>query len=197
MLAITHCNTQCNPLQHAATHFATHCNILQHAATHCNTLHHTAIPCNTLQVHSKFVARRLHDLNFSNNNIGDEGAAALKVHCLLPRTTTHNATHCTTPQYTAALCNTLEHTLQHTAISCLYGVSQLCVVYLNCIWCISFHTYEYFALVFCHTHIHETRLIKHMRCSVLQWVALRVAVCYILIYIKKDLTNIFICMRRD
>ena len=52
---------KCNTLQHTATpcktHTATHCNILQHAATNCNilqhttrhTLQHTATYCNTLQ----------------------------------------------------------------------------------------------------------------------------------------------------
>jgi len=52
--------TQCNTLQHIATHTATHCDTLrlvvgwlvrmsQHTAAHCNTLQHTATHCNTLQ----------------------------------------------------------------------------------------------------------------------------------------------------
>jgi len=37
--------SNCNTLQHTATH----CNTLQRTATHCNTLQHTATHCNTLQ----------------------------------------------------------------------------------------------------------------------------------------------------
>jgi len=39
----------CKTLHHAATHCNTRCNTLQHTATHCNTLQHTATHCNTLQ----------------------------------------------------------------------------------------------------------------------------------------------------
>jgi len=60
MLAHQHIATQCNALQHTATHSnrmmesvflltieasklgCTHCNTLRHTATHCNTLQHTA-----------------------------------------------------------------------------------------------------------------------------------------------------------
>jgi len=52
---LQHTATHCDTLQYTATHCitlhhtATHCNTLQHTATHCITLHHTATHCNTLQ----------------------------------------------------------------------------------------------------------------------------------------------------
>jgi len=51
---LQHTATHCNTLQHTAAHCstlqhtATHCSTLQHTATHCNTLQHTATHCNTL-----------------------------------------------------------------------------------------------------------------------------------------------------
>jgi len=57
--ACTWIQTNCNTLQHTATHLntmqhtehdATHCNTLQHTATRCNTLQHAATCCNTLQL---------------------------------------------------------------------------------------------------------------------------------------------------
>jgi len=67
---LQHTATQCNTLQHTATHCntlqctATHrrgCtpHTMQHTATHSNALQHTATHCNTLQ-HIKDAAHRLH-----------------------------------------------------------------------------------------------------------------------------------------
>ena len=91
-----HAATQCNTVQHTATHSVTHhttlqksqylvcktrlprapghCNALQHTATHCNILQHTATHCNMLQ---------------------------------------HTATHFNTLQHTVTYGNTLQHTATH------------------------------------------------------------------------------------
>jgi len=94
---LTHCNMQCNTLQHAATH----CHTLQHSTTHHNTL--AAEKQETLEVH-------LTQCNTHCNTMP-----------LLQHTT---ATHCNKLQRTSSKeagstqpthCNTaMQHTAKHT-----------------------------------------------------------------------------------
>jgi len=108
-----HSATQCNTVQHTATHWVrewvqlrlgptlshTPCNTLQHTATHCsisNTLQYTATHCNTLQHTATLKRETLSSLSRSNS-------------------LQHTATHCNTLQHTAIHCNTLQHTTAHSS----------------------------------------------------------------------------------
>jgi len=94
--------TQCNTLQHIATH-----KDIPHGGTrraHCNTLQHTATHCNTLQ-HTRRIARWDSDTLLQHT----------ATHCQtqdVPHVGTWRA-DCNTLQHTATHCNALQHTATH------------------------------------------------------------------------------------
>ena len=93
--------------------YATQCNSLQHTATHCNILQRHVLlrrislqVCNTYQRTHYTTTPRLASSYF---------LASMR----------HTTTHCNTQQLTATHCNTLQHTkthcniMQHTSMPCL------------------------------------------------------------------------------
>jgi len=113
--------TQCNTLQHTATH----CNAqrfervgsiaivftdLRYTATHCNTLQHTATHLEKLCSRGNAdVALQVH-IQKNSRSLLNSPYTCLSTHC---NTLQHTATHCNTLQHTATHCTTLHHIAPH------------------------------------------------------------------------------------
>jgi len=125
--------TNCNTLQHSATHFwictgmtTTHCNTMQHTAPYCNILQHTATHCNTLQYTATLCNERQHIATHCNKLRWDDcntlQCIAAQMHCsVYCNALQHTATHCNALQRTATHCNALQRTTAHCKLTAAYG----------------------------------------------------------------------------